>query len=421
MNIQTPSMPDILSPPRATMSEREFVVLMGLIQALQALAIDMMLPALGYLSHDLGVTSDNQRQLVVGVFLIGSGLGSLFPGPLADRFGRRRVLLICLGLYVLQSLGCALVSKFSVLVALRFTLGLSAAGLTVLPAAIIRDQFEGDRMARLQSVVGMVFMIVPMLAPSLGQAVLLVASWRWIFGMMVLLSGGVSLWVLLRLPETLSPQFRQAVHAATLLRSLTMVFTHRATSGYVIGMALLMGGVFGYINSTQQLVAEHFGAGKMFPLIFGGMALTMASSNFANARIVMRFGARAVSHCALLAYIVISMMQLALALSGYETLRSFVPLMTLNMCLTGFLGSNFSAISLQPFARNAGAAASGQAFVRMLLASSLGALVGQAFDGTARPLAAMLLFSGLGALGLVLISERGRLFQARVEPATPIA
>ncbi len=403
------------------MSEREFVVLMGLIQALQALAIDMMLPALGYLSHDLGVTSDNQRQLVVGVFLIGSGLGSLFPGPLADRFGRRRVLLICLGLYVLQSLGCALVSKFSVLVALRFTLGLSAAGLTVLPAAIIRDQFEGDRMARLQSVVGMVFMIVPMLAPSLGQAVLLVASWRWIFGMMVLLSGGVSLWVLLRLPETLSPQFRQAVHAATLLRSLTMVFTHRATSGYVIGMALLMGGVFGYINSTQQLVAEHFGAGKMFPLIFGGMALTMASSNFANARIVMRFGARAVSHCALLAYIVISMMQLALALSGYETLWSFVPLMTLNMCLTGFLGSNFSAISLQPFARNAGAAASGQAFVRMLLASSLGALVGQAFDGTARPLAAMLLFSGLGALGLVLISERGRLFQARVEPATPIA
>ena len=403
------------------MSEREFVVLMGLIQALQALAIDMMLPALGHLSHDLGVTSANQRQLVIGVFLIGSGLGSLFPGPLADRFGRRRVLLVCLALYVLLSLGCALVSNFAMLVALRLMLGLSSAGLTVLPSAIIRDQFEGDRMARLQSVVGMVFMIVPMLAPSLGQAVLLVASWRWIFGMMVLLGGCVSLWVLLRLPETLSPQLRQPFRAATLLGSLTTVFTHRATSGYVIGMALLMGGVFGYINSTQQLVAEHFGAGKMFPLIFGGMALAMASTNFANARIVMRFGARAVSHCALLVYLAVSMMQLALALSGDETLWSFVPLMTLNMCLMGFLGSNFSAISLQPFARNAGAAASGQAFVRMLLASSLGALVGQAYDGTARPLAAMLLFSGFGALGLVLISERGQLFHARVDGATPIA
>ena len=393
-----------------TIGEREFIVLMGLIQALQALAIDAMLPALGKLSLDLGATSANQRQLVVGVFLLGAGLGALIPGPLADRFGRRRVLLVCLGLYVAQSAACALVGSFGLLVALRFTLGLASAGLTVLPAAIIRDRFEGDRMAKLQSMVGMVFMIVPMIAPSMGQAVLLVASWRWIFGMMALLGACVALWTLLRLPETLRPQYRAPFHPKALVGSLITVLAHRGAAGYMLGLALVMGALFGYINSTQQLVAEHFGAGRMFPLIFGGMAVAMASTNFINSHIVMRYGARAVSHSAVLAYIAVSTAQLALALSGRETLWSFVPLMALNMCLMGFIGANFNAIALQPFARNAGAAASAQAFVRMVLASCIGALVGQAYDATARPLAVTLLLAGLGALGLVLVSERGRLF-----------
>jgi DHA1 family bicyclomycin/chloramphenicol resistance-like MFS transporter len=228
--------------------------------------------------------------------------------------------------------------------------------------------------------------------------------------MMALLGGCVGLWVLLRLPETLRPEFAQRFQLARLAGSLVTVVTHRGAAGYMFGLALVMGGIFAYINSTQQLVAEHFGAGKMFPLIFGGMALLMASTNFVNSRIVMRYGARAVSHGAVLVYIVVSALQLVLAMSGRETLWSFVPLMSLNMCLMGFIGANFSAIALQPFARNAGVAASAQAVVRMVLASSLGALVGQAYDGTARPLAAMLLFAGLGSLGLVLVSERGRLF-----------
>jgi DHA1 family bicyclomycin/chloramphenicol resistance-like MFS transporter len=412
-----PSLPQ--TDPSRRIGPREFVALMAVLQALQALAIDAMLPALGHISHELGATSDNQRQLVVGLYLICAGIGSLIPGSLADRFGRRRVVMGCVTAYVIFTAAAALVTSFDALLVTRAALGLTSAGLAVLPAAIIRDRYEGDRMARLQSTVAMVFMIVPMIAPSLGQAVLLVAGWRWIFGMMALLGAIVLGWTWARLPETLDPAHRQPIHPAAIARTMGHVLTERSAIGYVFGMAVVQGALFGYINSAQQLVAEHFGAGRHFPLVFGGMALVMATTNFVNSRIVERFGARRVSHTALIAYLCASLLQLGLASSGGETLWSFVPVMTANMCLMSFIGANFGSIALQPFARTAGAAASAQAFIRMMLASILGSLIGQAYDGSARPLATALLGAGTIALLLVLFSERGRLFRRLHPPGTP--
>ena len=394
-----------------SMGEREFIALMASLQALQALAIDAMLPALGVMSRDLAVTDPNDRQLVVGIFLICAGLGSLFPGALADRFGRRRVLLACLGGYIVFTLAAAVVGEFNTLLLMRGLAGLSASGLIVASAAIIRDRFSGDKMARTQSLVGVVFMVVPMVAPSIGQAVLLVAGWRWIFGVMALLGGAVTIWVVLRLPETLHPEFRQPVNLGAIAGNMKVALLNRTAIGYVLGLALVQGALFGYINSSQQLVAEHFGLGEAFPLFFGAMAVAMALANLTNSRIVERFGARRVSHCALLAYIVLASVQLWLAWGGKETIWEFGPVMTLNLCLMGFIGANFGAIALQPFARIAGAAASVQVFLRMVLGSVLGAVIGQAYDGTARPLAMALLGAGTLALLLVLYSERGRMFR----------
>jgi len=394
-------------------------MLMAMLQALQALAVDSMLPALGAMSADLHVTDPNQRQLVVGVFLIFSGLGCLVPGTLADRYGRRPVLLTCLCAYIVCSAACGLVTSFTQLLVLRALLGFVCSGLFVLPSAIIRDLHEGDRMARQQSTVAMVFMIVPMIAPSMGQGVLLFASWRWIFGIMALLSTCVALWAAMRLPETLRPDYRQPIRLQNIVQSMIEVTTTRIAVGYMLGMALIQSAMFGYINSSQQLVAEHFGAGARFPLIFAGMAGCMAATNFVNSRIVERFGARRVSHCALLVYVVTAGLQLYIATRPHETLWEFVPMMTLNMCLLGFMGANFASISLQPFARKAGAAASAQSFIRMVLAAGLGALIGQAFDGTARPLAAALFIAGLGCLVFVLYSERGQLFRRLLPPGTP--
>jgi DHA1 family bicyclomycin/chloramphenicol resistance-like MFS transporter len=312
-----------------------------------------------------------------------------------------------------MNLAAALAPSFDVLLVCRALTGVFSAGFLVLTGTIIRDRYEGDRMARTQSLVSMVFMVVPMAAPSIGQAVLLVAGWRAIFGLMAFLGALVSVWAFIRIPETLHPEFRQRIEPRAIATNMRKVLTTRSAFGYVIGMALVQGGLFGYINSSEQLVAEHFGAGKAFPLIFGGMAVCMALANLTNSRIVERFGARRVSHSAVIGYVVLGALQLAFASTGHETLWEFAPLMTLNLCVMGFIGANFQSIALQPFARIAGAAASVQAFMRVMVGAVLGALIGQAYDGTARPLAMALLLAGLGALLLVLYSESGKLFRRR--------
>jgi DHA1 family bicyclomycin/chloramphenicol resistance-like MFS transporter len=393
------------------MGDKEFVVLMAMLQALMALAIDAMLPALGVLSADLGVSDPNERQLVVGVFLISSGLTSLLPGALADRYGRRPVLFTCLAGFVMMNLAASLAPTFLILLICRGLTGAFSSGLLVLASTIIRDRYEGDKMARTQSLVSMVFMVVPMLAPSLGQGILLFAGWRWIFGMMAVLGATVAIWTWLRLPETLHPEFRQRIEPAAILRNMRTVFLTRAAFGYVMGMALIQSALFGYINSSQQLVAEHFGAGGTFPLFFGGMALCMAFASLTNSRIVEKFGARRVSHTALMVYIAMGALQLWFAMSGHETLWHFAPLMTLNLCAMGFIGANFQAIALQPFGRIAGAAASVQAFMRLMVGATVGSLIGQAYDGTARPLALSLLTAGILTLLVVLYSERGLMFR----------
>ncbi|MEO7248418.1 MAG: multidrug effflux MFS transporter [Novosphingobium sp.] len=402
-----------------SIGERELIIMLALIQALHAVAIDAMLPGLGDIARDLGAPDPNQRQLVIGVFLFGLGLGSLAPGSLADRFGRKRVLLICIASYVILTLACALVTDFSALVVIRGLQGLVSAGLAVVPNAIIRDKFEGDRMARLQSMIGVIFMIVPMIAPSLGQAILLFAGWRWIFLLIAAQGIAMGLWAAYRLPETLHPEYRQAIDPRTIARNMVTALTNRPSIGYVVGIGCIMGASWGYIQSSQQLIAEHFGAGKAFPLFFGAMALSMAVANLTNSRIVERFGARRVSHTALLAYIALSAGQVWLAHNPHETLWTFAPLVTLNLMLSGFIGANFGSIALQPFARIAGAASSVQSFTRVLLASIFGALIGQAYDQTARPLAYSFLIAGIAALLLVLFSENGRLFRRLNPPGTP--
>ncbi|GFE75229.1 multidrug effflux MFS transporter [Novosphingobium sp. TCA1] len=401
---------DTANPAPFPMRGVEFVVLMAALQALQALSIDIMLPALGEISRDLSVPDPNQRQLIVGVFLICTGLGSLFPGAIADRYGRRPVLLFATAAYVLSALACALVTSFPMMLAARAVSGLCTSALMVMPMTVIRDRFEGDRMASMQSLVSMTFMVVPMIAPMVGQGVMLVAGWRWIFGLIAVLGACVCVWTALRLPETLHPDYRQEIRPKVIAANMALTLRTREAVGYLFGVAFVQGAMFGYINSAQQLVAEHFGAGFFFPAVFGGMALVMASTNFVNSRIVQRFGARRVSQTALFGYIASSLLHFVLALNG-ETLWVFIPLMTFSMCMMSFIGSNFQSIAIQPFARTAGAAASIMSFVRMVMGSVLGALIGQAYDGTPRPILASMVAAGLTALIFVLYSERGKLFR----------
>jgi DHA1 family bicyclomycin/chloramphenicol resistance-like MFS transporter len=397
------------TPARKALGETELMWMMALLMALNAFGIDAILPALEALAADLSV-SGNDRQFVIGIYLLTGGIGSLVPGALADRFGRRPILLGSVAVYIVLSLLCALAPSYDALIALRAVQGFFAAGIVALPPAIIRDRVGGDRMARMMSLIFVIFLMVPAVAPSIGEAILQVGNWRAIFGAGAVLGVVMGLWVFVRLPESLSEANRQPIRPRAIAANMGRALSTPSVAGYVIGSALVFGALFGFINSSQQLITETFGAGDIFPMVFAICAGSMAFASWSNSRIVERFGARRVSHSALFAFIAVSAAQVMFAFQPAESLWVFVPLMAINMALLGFIGSNFGAIAMNPFFAIAGAASSAHGFVRMTTAALLGGAIGYAYDGTARPLALALLASGLTCLVLVLWSEKGKLF-----------
>ena len=398
------------------LGERELIGLMAMLMSLQAFGIDAMLPALGAIAGELGVTG-NDRQFVISAYFLGAGMGALFPGAFADRFGRRPILALGILSYIVLSLACAFSTSFEILIGLRIAQGILCAGLSVVPAAIVRDRVGGDRMARLMSLIMMIFLVVPIVAPAIGQAILVIAGWRAIFGAMAIVAMIVGGWAWFRLPETLAPENKQEIDPRTILRNMRAALLNRSAIGYVVGSSLVFGSLFGFLNSAQQLISESFGAGDRFALIFGSAVIGMVFANFTNSRIVERFGARRVSHTALFAFIAISALQLWSASHQPQSLAHFIVLMALAMAMLGFIGSNFSSIAMQPFQSIAGAASSAHTSVRMTSGAVLGGLIGQTFDGTAGPLAAAMLICGFAALAIVLFSERGKLFGRRMVTA----
>jgi DHA1 family bicyclomycin/chloramphenicol resistance-like MFS transporter len=392
------------------MHDREFVALMASTMALNALAVDAMLPAFPAIREALDVTNPNAMQFVLSAYMISNAVGSLIAGPLADRFGRRPIMMLSIFFAAVGGLASGMSPTFEILLVMRSIHGFFAAGLAVTAISIVRDRYNGDRMAKIMSLIIIVFMIVPVLAPTIGQLVLAVASWREIFhvlaGAAVLVFG----WIWFRLPETLHPEFRQTIAPLAIARNWLSCVTDRQGLGYMMAAGVMMGGMFGFLNSSQQIYYDVFDAADIFPYAFACVAGAMAAANFSNSRIVERFGARRVSHTALILFILLSLVQLGASQMHPEPLALFMGLIAINMGMVGFTGSNFGSIAMEPFGRIAGSAASFQNFARMALATFIGATTGQRFDGTTRPLAEGFVFTGLLALALVLWAERGRLF-----------
>jgi DHA1 family bicyclomycin/chloramphenicol resistance-like MFS transporter len=389
---------------------RELVAMMAALMALNALAIDAILPAFPALGEAFSVTDPNNRQYIISSYLMGMGLGSLFYGPIGDRFGRKPVLLFSVAMYVVFGLACAFAPDFDTLLMLRFAQGFSAAAMGVLVVSVIRDIFSGDRMARFMSIIFIVFMAVPVIAPTIGQLILYFAEWQFIFILLTVMGTAVGVWVFLRLPETLKPENVIPIRLDTIGSTWFKVVFNRTGFGHVAAGGLLMGAMFGFLNSSQQIFSEVFGAREIFPYAFAAVAGSMALSNWFNSRIVERFGARRVSQSALLAFLVLSAMQIGAALIPGEPMALFLAIVALNMAMIGFIGANFGSIAMEPFAKMAGAASSFQMAFRTVLGTSIGAFVGQAFDGSTLPMALGFLVCGIAALAVIFWAERGKLF-----------
>jgi DHA1 family bicyclomycin/chloramphenicol resistance-like MFS transporter len=385
---------------------REMTALLALLMALNAFAIDAMIPALPDIGRSLHVAEENGRQLVVVAYFLGFGSTQLIWGPLADRFGRKPILAAGVALYAVFALLCGLASSFALLIAGRIAMGASAAVTRVLVISMVRDLFEAESMARVMSLVFMTFMLVPVLAPNIGQAILLVASWRAIFIVLAVYAIGMLAWSWIRLPETLHPEYRRSLKLSEMGSAMLETITERQSLGYTLAMTVTFAGLVAYISSIQQIVFEVFDSPGLIGLVFASIAAPMALASYTNSRIVERFGLRRVGHVSALLLAVVTAIHAAIALSGHETLLVFVVMQGLTMACFAFTSSNFGTLAMEHMAPIAGTASSVQGVVGTLGSAALGFAIGQAYNGTALPF----------LLGIAACSTAGFLIVAATEP-----
>lgn len=378
--------------------------------ATQAIAVDAMLPALAVIGAAMGEVQANHRQWIVTAYVAGLGCGQLFWGVLSDRFGRRPVLLGGLALYALLAALTALAHSFGVLLVGRFVHGVVASSLIV-ARSVVRDLFSGRHMARVMSLTFIVFLMVPVIAPSLGQLILWLAPWRYIFGVFAVFGALVWVWTLLRLPETLHPEYRCTLSFSHIERAVGLVLGNRTSLYYTLALTMLFGSVLAYVGLMPQLFADVFQRPGLMPLMFALCASSMGVASYLNSRIVERVGMRMISQTALLAYVSVAAIHTLVAAHGGERLWVFVLLQSATLACNGLTASNFGAMAMEPVGAVAGIAAALQGAIATFGAALVGALIGRQFHGSTLPLAAGTLSCGALSLAFVLIAEQGRLFR----------
>lgn len=393
----------------------ELVAMVASLMALNALAIDVMLPALGAIARDFAVAEPNDQQLVVVAYILGFGVPQLAWGPLADRFGRRPVLFASLVGYTLTGLATVWTGSFAGLLALRFAQGVFAAGCRVVSVAVVRDLYAGQGMARIMSFVMTVFMVVPITAPALGQAVLLVAPWEAIFAVLAGAGFAMLAWTFFRLKETRAPADRTPLRVREIGAAYALVVKTRTTFGYMLASGVIFAALFAFISTSEQIFREVFRREETFVFWFGGIALALSAANLLNARLVRRYGMRRLSHGALVGFTALSLILLTLMSAFGERLAIFFPLFASIFALFGLIGANFNALALEPLGRIAGTASAAHGFATTTVSGLIGGLIGRAYDGTTRPLLIGFSVLGLACLVVVAVTERGRLFGADEE------
>ena len=388
------------SAPSHSLSQVEFIALIAIMMALTAISIDIMLPALPAIGEALGVADPNNRQIVIISYVLGFSAGQLAYGRLSDRFGRKPVLMFGLAIFIAGSLVASLASSFAVLLIARTVQGLGAAAPRVIAVAIVRDLYVGRRMARIMSFTMTVFIIIPVLAPSIGQELLQVGTWRISFDLMLIVGIIVAVWAGLRLPET--KQQGAAGAPLSLPASLKLALETPQTIGYAVSAGFIFGCLMSYVSSAQQVFTDVFDLGADFPIAFGAIASLMAFAAAANASLVERLGMRPVSHTSLSLFVAVSALLVVVVAEGGASVMVFIAIMATLFFLFGLIAPNFNALAMEPQGHNAGMASSIIGFISTGLGALSGGFVGHLFDGTVLPLALGFFCLSLVSLAIVV-------------------
>ena len=396
----------------------EMVVMVAGLMALNALAIDIMLPALNQIAHAVGLTaagveSDNRQQMIIFAYVLGFGAPQIVWGPITDRFGRRAPLFVSLVGYIVMALLCMTVRDFHALLTARFAQGVFSSGARLVAVSVVRDLFAGRQMARFMSLVMTIFMIIPIIAPALGQMVLLVAPWEWIFGALVVFGLFMLGWTWMRLPETLPAENRRPLNIVNALSAYGEVIRTPITFGYMCASGIVFGALFSFIASSEQIFREVFHRGDDFALWFSGIAGMLAGANFLNSRLVEAVGMRRISHIALILFTTLAALSALFTVLFGENLARFYPMFMLTFACFGMMGSNFTALAMEPLGKIAGTASAAYGFATTTVSSLIGMAIGSQYNGSTVPLMVGFMCLGLSSLAIILITEKGRLFSSR--------
>ena len=399
--------------PALPLPQWELVILVASLMSLNALAIDIMLPALSNISEFYSLQRDNDQQLVIFAYIAGFGAPQLIFGPISDRYGRKGLLSLCLVGYAIAGLACIMTNSFMTLLIARFIQGIFASGVRVIAVSIVRDLLAGRAMARIMSLVMTVFMVVPILAPTIGAGVMLVAPWQWTFGLLSVAAMLNLAWIQLRLPETLPAADRQPLNPQQTGRAYWQVLRTRITFGYMCASGVIFGALFAFVAASEQIFTDVFQQHETFALWFAGVAAALAAANFLNSRIVEKFGMRRISHTVLVLFIALALINVITLHTVGEKLWLFYPLFCLTFGCFGMLGANFTALAMEPQGKIAGTASAAYGFASTTVSSFIGYLVAGQFNGTIAPFMWGFVALGVSSLTIIFITERFKLFQTR--------
>ena len=375
----------------------------ALLISLVAMSIDAMLPALGLMAIDLNVENANDTQLVISAIFLGLAVAQMAFGPLSDAIGRKPTIYLGLAIFCAGSAISILAQSFEIMLLGRLLQGVGAAGPKIVTVALIRDQYKGESMARIMSTVIAIFIVVPAIAPALGQGILQIAHWRYIF-VLLLAQGIIALiWFASRQPETLAPENRMPISIRRVGQAIVETCKNRTALGYTLAAGFVFGAFLGYLNSAQQIFVGQYGVGAWFPAYFGALAVTLGLASVFNARMVTRFGMFPLSLRALwsLSLLSLAFVGPAILTDGNPPLWVLMAFLVPAFFCVGILFGNFNALAMEPMGHIAGTAAAVIASLSTSISLVFGIVIGQSFDGTILPL--VIGMAGLSTISLPIL------------------
>lgn len=388
---------------KRTLSRGEFCALTAYMMSLVALAIDAMLPVLDEIGTQLGTTHPNQPQLIIAFLFGGLMLGQVIYGPASDTIGRKPAIFSGLLIFVIGCLVSAMAESFEVMLAGRFIQGLGVAGPRIVSIAIVRDLYAGRAMAQITSIIMGFFILVPAIAPALGQTIVKFADWPMIFYVMIGLAGGIAIWYGIRQPETLPKAARRKFSSRKLWEGAKEVFMTRVSLWYTVAAGIIYGAFLSYLFTSPQIFDDQFGIIDQFPIYFGVLALILGAAGFVNSKLVMTLGMRKLCRWALTVQAVASFVALCVAFvgAGDVSLVVFLIWAVVAFFTMGLLFGNFNAIAMEPLGHMAGIGSAFVSFISTGVSLVIGLSLGLAYNGTVYPL--LLGFFCLAVLSIIVM------------------